>query len=370
VARGGATFGSFPNPVTVSEPGADTAEPALAVDASARVSVSWKRLAGAYPAVEAANSEGGDLFSAPKQVSMPFQSTAEPRVGNYDYTSDAVVAWQQSRGGEKVIEVSGFDATPPGYGGVLVLGPEDGFAEFPFAAGDLWSGVASSGIDFGDGTSASGGFLRHRYCAGTYMATATATDKVGNTGAWSHTFEFKGSNAPTLGTVTTKPGDGTGSLRVEIPCPGVLALESDGLRDWSSEIAGAGEVVIPLVAAASLRTQLMGRGQVRGSAEVVFRPQGASPIRNPISFTLRKRGKLVYWQNCPAPRSVTRGYMLTHLVRCQRARKVVAGVLAKVIAGSGSPVVRSRGFRCRIDRPGSRSIACRRAGHRILSPAG
>jgi hypothetical protein len=73
-----------------------------------------------------------------------------------------------------------------------------------------------------------------------------------------------------------------------------------------------------------------------------------------------------YWRTCSPPRAVT-GTMLTHRVNCVRARKVIWRLLVKSQTAQ-SPVVRSRGFTCRLRPAAERAIRCQRGTRRILSP--
>jgi hypothetical protein len=93
-----------------------------------------------------------------------------------DGQGDALTAWRDDSG----VQTAGFDATGPRFTAFTLPAGTVGSAPFSAAASDNWSG-ASIGWFFGDGASAGGASVSHAYAAaGTYTATAQATDGAGN----------------------------------------------------------------------------------------------------------------------------------------------------------------------------------------------
>ncbi|HYH88298.1 MAG TPA: PKD domain-containing protein [Solirubrobacteraceae bacterium] len=95
-----------------------------------------------------------------------------------DGDGDAVTAWADPSGAS----AAGFDGAGPRFSAFsLPSSSSVGPALFSAAADDNWAGLASISWQFGDGGSAFGGAVSHAYgAAGTFTASATATDAVGN----------------------------------------------------------------------------------------------------------------------------------------------------------------------------------------------
>jgi hypothetical protein len=128
--------------------------------------------------VRAARRSGSDgwtaqsIGAAAPGVSGP--SMLEDVVG--DAAGDAATAWADSAR----VETAGFDAAPPRFS-AFSLPSGTGEAPFSAVADDNWSPPASITWLFGDGAGAPGASVSHAYGAvGTFTATATATDAVGN----------------------------------------------------------------------------------------------------------------------------------------------------------------------------------------------
>lgn len=80
-------------------------------------------------------------------------------------------------------QVVAFDASPPRAVSVAVPATGTAGAAIAMAAtfADLWSSVASTAWDFGDGTTGAGPSVGHTYAApGTYTVTVTGVDPLGN----------------------------------------------------------------------------------------------------------------------------------------------------------------------------------------------
>ena len=93
-----------------------------------------------------------------------------------DGDGNAVTAWRDSGG----VSAAAFDAGPPRFSAFSLPSGDLGAAPFSAAVEDAWSPVSIAWA-FGDGAGAIGPSVTHAYsAAGTFTATATATDAVGN----------------------------------------------------------------------------------------------------------------------------------------------------------------------------------------------
>jgi len=178
-----------------------------------------------------AGRQAGGPWSAPQDVSTPQPNTNS---GGYDLAIDgqgnAVAAWAPptapsdscSGGSCNVIRVAGFDAAGPQLRALDVpaAGVVDSSLAFAVAPVDVWSQVSATRWDFGDGASADGVRVSHRYAAaGVYEVTLTSTDSLGNATALKRTVVI--ASTP----VAVDPGGGS----VETPPPGApAAVQSTG----------------------------------------------------------------------------------------------------------------------------------------------
>jgi len=133
-----------------------------------------------------------------------------------DGQGDALTAWRDGSG----VATAAFDAAAPRFTALSL--PGGGSTTFSAAASDNWSGPPGISWLFGDGAGASGNTVSHVYGGpGTFTATATATDAVGNA-------------AQQSGPVTvtqTPPGD---------PCTAISGdADKDGIANCVDDNNGA-----------------------------------------------------------------------------------------------------------------------------------
>ena len=156
----------------------------LAGDGAGSEVVAWVGTGTGGPEVRAAVRRPGAGFSPATVVGL-----GEFRFAAMDATANAVVA-SISPAGEARIAV--YDATPPAITALsmpaaLTTGEAGAFGA---AVVDAWAGLApgSPVWSFGDGTSSAGPAAGHPYAApGSFTASLTATDAVGNTAVASGT---------------------------------------------------------------------------------------------------------------------------------------------------------------------------------------
>lgn len=122
--------------------------------------------------------------------------------------SDGVAVWEQFDGSKYRVGAAGLDGAPPVLPGLSA--PAAGFVgtALPFSvdAIDVWSPVSSVAWAFGDGATASGAQVSHAYTApGTYGATVTATDALGNAASGTGTVSIAPAPVPVPGRPITAP---------------------------------------------------------------------------------------------------------------------------------------------------------------------
>jgi hypothetical protein len=164
-----------------SWPGAGVPRVALAANGSALAV--WEGPTTGGDALLASMRPPGGTFGAPVAIT----SSADNALGEHlalDDAGDGAVSWHNTgeASAPHPVHVRGFDATPPQLGTVSIpTGAHAGRATaFAASASDFW-GPVSLTWSFGDGGSASGAAPTHAFHrGGTFTATVTATDAVGN----------------------------------------------------------------------------------------------------------------------------------------------------------------------------------------------
>jgi hypothetical protein len=135
--------------------------------------------------------------------SVPFLSLTN---FSLDSEGNALVSWDEQPASIRSVHVAIADGAGPQLKGLAV--PSSGIAGTPLAFSvspfDLWSSLATTSWDFGDGGAATGGDAVHTYTeAGTHTVTARATDTLGNTTTTTRQIEIAA--APATTTPTTTP---------------------------------------------------------------------------------------------------------------------------------------------------------------------
>jgi hypothetical protein len=160
------------------DPSADVVAPQLAVGEDGRALLIWLRNAGiGAPPLEVATRPPGGAFAAPVE--------ATPAAGGatavaLDAAGDGAVGFLDDPA--RFVQVRGFDAAPPVLSGVSIPATAAVGQPLAFSASpsDVWSAL-TTGWSFGDGATATGASVTHAYAsAGTFTASVTGTDAVGN----------------------------------------------------------------------------------------------------------------------------------------------------------------------------------------------
>ena len=168
-------------PQLVGSPVTGSLFPILALAGNGRGLLSWLQSDAGNTSIEVAVREPGtDAFGAPSPLASG--RDVGPALLAMDDAGDGVAAWTQGSS-PAVLHVRGFDATAPTLSGVSIpasvpIGTPATFSASPF---DVW-GPLTTAWSFGDGATATGATVQHAYArAGTFTASVTATDAVGNT---------------------------------------------------------------------------------------------------------------------------------------------------------------------------------------------
>ena len=183
--------GSAPEPVGTETAGVGA--PALAVAADGRALMAWTQLdrPGGEITLQVAERPPGGAFETPASIQSSdaaFAAVAMTEGG------DGLAAWSVGATAPYALHVRGFDGAAPTLSGVTIptsatVGAPAAFAASPF---DVW-GPLTTTWSFGDGATAAGASATHAYAsAGTFRATVTATDAVGNVIAQSGTVQVTG----------------------------------------------------------------------------------------------------------------------------------------------------------------------------------
>jgi PKD domain len=196
--------GSAPQTVSTT-PSLGFLEPSLGVAADGRALLAWLQQdrPGADVTVLAADRAPGGTFGLPVPLSSGPDVLSSAAVASSD-AGDGVVAWEQGAS-PYAVHARGYDASPPLLSGVAIPASAAVAAPAAFAASpfDVW-GPATLSWAFGDGGTATGAAPTHVYArAGTFIATVTATDAVGNAASRSGTVQVAaagggGAAAPAL----------------------------------------------------------------------------------------------------------------------------------------------------------------------------
>jgi hypothetical protein len=169
-------------PEPQSDPGADAGNPLVAMNASGRAAIGWRRSDGAFRRLQVSLGTFSGTFSAPESISAAGINTDIPALG-MDADGSVLATWLRYAGAEYIPQVRVYDAGPPQLRSVAmpVAGVAGQPSAFSASAFDVWS-PTSLAWTFGDGTTSPDGASSHTYAEpGTYDVAVTATDAAGNT---------------------------------------------------------------------------------------------------------------------------------------------------------------------------------------------
>ena len=174
--------GAWRGPTQLSAPGQSAEAPQVAVDPAGDALAVWSRSNGTNTIVEAASRQAGGAWAAPVALSSLGRSASALAIGA-DSWGDALASWQQLDGAHAVIEAAAADAAGPQLRSLVIptVGTVHQPVSFSVSPFDVWTPIAGTTWNFGDGASVPGTSARHGYARpGVYEASVTSVDAIGN----------------------------------------------------------------------------------------------------------------------------------------------------------------------------------------------
>jgi Glycosyl hydrolase family 26 len=282
----------------LSASGRSAAEPQLVVGSDGVATVVWDRYDGSNFIVQARRIDtAGTLLAGPVSLSVSGRDAADPYVTAAP-KGGATVVWSRYDGANWIVQrrdlaadgtpgsTANLSAAGRGAGDAVAAWSEDGTLAMVWrrfaGAGDVVqantvpkpeppppppdpeeeeSGAPDAGSDgSGGGSDGSGG-------SGADTAAPI-------------------SNLFTIGKVGLNRRRGTATLKVEVPGPGLVAV--DGAVPQQRQADAAGRVALPIVPKPKARRILNRRGSVRLKLTVTFVPRGGLPNSHNLSLRLKK----------------------------------------------------------------------------------
>ena len=287
LSAAGVTEGGVLN---LSAVGRSAAEPQVAVDHAGVATAVWDRYDGSNFIVQARRIDAaGALLSGPVNLSATGRDAADPQVAAVP-DGGATVLWTRNDGANWVVQRRDLagDGTPGSTGGLSAAGR---------GAGDA---VAAWGED---GTLAT---VWRRFAGAGDVVQAHTVPKPkpppppdpeeesggsdggssGGSGGSGGDAAAPVSNLFTIGKVGLNRRRGTATLKVEVPGPGLVAV--DGAVPQQRQADAAGRVALPVLPRPKARRILDRRGSVRLKLTVTFVPRGGLPNSRDLSLRLKK----------------------------------------------------------------------------------
>jgi hypothetical protein len=212
--------GAFGTGVNVSPVGQDACCPQVVFGPQGDAIEIWEqRASGDNQRIQAANRPAGAPCTAEnscgfgaqhEDLSGPGDDSCCPRIAR-DAEGNAIAAWSSGdiQGGsqQRVHAAAGYDAAGPKLQGLqLPSSPSRTPLSFSVSPVDVWSPIASTTWDFGDGATASGTAVSHAYAfPGSYVASVTSTDAVGNSSSAQGRVAITDTVAPALSGLRVSP---------------------------------------------------------------------------------------------------------------------------------------------------------------------
>ncbi len=174
--------GTFPAADSLSLTGQNALIPQVAVNPAGDVFVVWKRSDGTNTRIQQAVKHAGGSFGPATEISAAGKNADLPYVAA-DHQGNAAAIFVRSDGSNNLATVAGYDSAGPALTLLGVPGSGITGSALPFSVTrvDVWSALASTAWDFGDGSQGTGTSVTHPYAAvGSYAVKVTATDALGN----------------------------------------------------------------------------------------------------------------------------------------------------------------------------------------------
>ena len=177
--------GSWQAPVVLSSTGSHLQSfPEVAVDPNGDATAVWSLDDGGTFTVQATVRSVGGSWQTPVDLSRPGVTTSQEPQVTTDPQGNLTAVWQFFDGDNEIVQADGYDAAGPQLQALSI--PTGGTAGIPvpFSVSplDVWSPVASTNWNFGDGQTATDDTVTHTYAnPGIYTVRISSADTLSNT---------------------------------------------------------------------------------------------------------------------------------------------------------------------------------------------
>jgi hypothetical protein len=233
-----------------------------------------------------ARPPGGD-FGAPVAISQSSPGLFHAHLA-IDAAGDGTAVWVRSNGTHEIVQMAGYDGSPPTLGNVSIppLAKVGQTLQFSATDADNWP-IGPPRFSFGDGSGEDGTAVSHAYSKpGSYAVTVTATDGAGTAITATGTTLVKARNEISIGKLSRNRRLGTATLLVTVPEPGTLVVTGKGIKKATLRTAKGGTLKVPIKPSAKGRKGLNERGKLKSKLRIAYSPVGGdtNAVRHPVSL--------------------------------------------------------------------------------------
>jgi hypothetical protein len=223
--------GPWALPRDLTSPTGRSYGPSLGFDDASDAVATWTEVASPSDThVKGARRSAAGAWGAAADVSSPATNNPFPQLA-LDGAGNAVAVWGRSNGSNTIIQTSTRDGAGPVFTRLRVpVGARPGTRlTFGVASSDLWSALAGAPRwRFGDGASARGRTVRHRYRRnGAFHLVLTQADSLGNTTTVRRTVHI-GPPCRVPGVVGKTLAQATRAIRAAHCLPGAVTRAASG----------------------------------------------------------------------------------------------------------------------------------------------
>jgi hypothetical protein len=282
--------GAFSSPLTLSNGKDNPLFPDVAMNDAGAAIVAWSGENGADNITRATVRPAGGSFGGPVAISQSSPDLFHPHV-SMDLAGDATAVWARSNGTHDIVQMAGFDGSPPELRDVSIppLATVGESLTDSAASFDEWP-IGAPHFSFGDGAGADGASVSHAYSApGAYKVTVTATDAGGTATTVTATTLVKARNRFTIGKLSRNRRNGTATLAVTVPEPGSTVVSGKGVKKATVRSARGGTVKLPLKAAGKGLKRLNEQGKLKAQLKIAYSPEGGDTNSVSHKVTLLKK---------------------------------------------------------------------------------
>jgi hypothetical protein len=279
--------GSFSVPAYLSNGKDNPLFPEVAMNDAGAALVAWSGSNGPEQIARAvARPPGGD-FGAPVAISQSSAGLFHTHLA-IDAAGDGTAVWVRSNGTHEIVQMAGYDGSPPTLGNVSIppLAKVGQALQFSATDADDWP-IGPPHFSFGDGSGADGPAVSHTYSKpGVYEVTVTATDGAGTAVTATGTTLVKARNEFSIGKLSRNRRLGTATLLVTVPEPGTLVVTGKGIKKATLRTAKGGTLKVPIKPSARGRKGLNKRGKLKSKLKIAYSPVGGdtNAVGHPVSL--------------------------------------------------------------------------------------